>query len=189
MGSELAMSEAPRFRVRAVGSFDQRPGCPDDARRGARRGRRRAAVQGRVLQPLRRAPPDRAHRDRAHPPAARAGEPIASLIDDPFLVLPCAGAAAGCAVEFSDPEFPRLGRDVLYYARAYEAPELAINAGGIRCERDASGECEAVKLCPGPDGPADDCLAEREPRAWSSPIYLAWRPSAAEPTHQVAARE
>ena len=81
---------------------------------------------------------------------------IAQAIDDPFLVLPCEDNPAGCSVEFSDPEFPRLEREVLYYARAYEAPELAINAGGVRCERDASGECTKVLLCPGPDGAADD---------------------------------
>lgn len=34
MGSELATREVPRFRVRAVGSFEQLPGCPDYAVRG-----------------------------------------------------------------------------------------------------------------------------------------------------------
>ena len=116
------------------------------------------------------------------------GEPIAKLIDDPFLVLPCAGDAAGCSAEFSDPEFPTLGREALYYARVYEAPDQAINAGGIRCERDENGNCTRAELCPGAGGAADDCLAPREPRAWSSPIYVSWAaPAAGQPT-TVAAR-
>jgi len=63
-------------------------------------------------------------------------------------------------------------RDSVYYARVFEEPIQAINAGGIRCDRDAEGRCIEAKLCPGPEGDADDCLSGYEPRAWSSPIYL-----------------
>jgi hypothetical protein len=187
MGSEVAMGEAPRFRVRAAGSFAQKPGCPDDAVSALGADGIERLCKGECHNPsdTRRAI-TRLEIVRIRPQRA-PDEAIAQAIDDPFLVLPCEANPAGCSVEFSDPEFPRLGREVLYYARAYEAPELAINAGGIRCERDASGECTKVRLCPGPEGAADDCLAEREPRAWSSPIYLSFRPRAPEPTHRMAA--
>jgi hypothetical protein len=122
-------------------------------------------------------------------PQQTPGEPVAQLIDDPFLVLPCAGDPAGCSAEFSDPEFATLGREALYYARVYEAPDEAINAGGVRCERDEAGNCVKARLCPGPDGAMDDCLAPREPRAWSSPIYVDWAPAPAGQPTAVAAGE
>ena len=31
MGSEISMSDKPRFRVKALGAFEQLPGCPDYA--------------------------------------------------------------------------------------------------------------------------------------------------------------
>ena len=63
------------------------------------------------------------------------------------------------------------GRDTLYYARAIEAPSLAVNADNLRCERDASGECSSIDICL--DEPDDDgCLAPTEQRAWSSPIFV-----------------
>ena len=64
------------------------------------------------------------------------------------------------------------GRNALYYARVFEEPKLGINAGNLRCTRDATGECVEVNPCPGPEGRDDDCLAPHEPRAWSSPIWV-----------------
>ena len=50
---------------------------------------------------------------------------------------------------------------------------LAINAAGANCEYDTEGNCIRARLCEG-DG---DCLAEHEPRAWSSPIYVDYSPA------------
>jgi hypothetical protein len=172
MGSELSMREAPIFSVRAVGSFEQKPGCPPDAGEALGAERLARLCKGECYHPddVRR-PITRIEIVRILPQAA-ATENVADLIDDPWRVFACDADPQGCAKTFSDPEFPDLERGALYYARAYEPPEPAIGAGGLRCERDAAGNCVKVNLCPGSGGDADDCLATREPRAWSSPIYV-----------------
>lgn len=64
------------------------------------------------------------------------------------------------------------GRDALYCARAFETPDLAVEARGLRCERDAEGNCIRTHSCAGPGGASHDCLAPFEPLTWSSPIYV-----------------
>ena len=102
-------------------------------------------------------------------PQQSPGEDVASLIDDPWQKFDCDPSPAGCSVVFSDPEYAGSARPAAYYARAFEEPAPAINAGGVRCKRDAEGRCLSVDLC-GSD--SDDCLSEDEPRAWSSPIWV-----------------
>jgi hypothetical protein len=75
-------------------------------------------------------------------------------------------------VTFSDPKYVAEGRDALYYVRAIEGPSPAINAGGVRCQDDASGNCVSVDLCGAPGSPDSECLTPAESRAWSSPIFL-----------------
>ncbi len=187
MGAQVTMSEAPLFRVRAAGAFEQRPGCPEESLGALGPDGIERLCKGECHNPSDvRRPITRIEIVRIRPQQA-PGEPVAKDIDDPFLVLPCSGDPAGCSAEFSDPEFATLGREVLYYARVYEAEDQAINAGGIRCERDEAGNCLKVQLCPGPDGVMDDCRAPREPRAWSSPIYVGWAPAAPEQATAVAA--
>ena len=104
-------------------------------------------------------------------PQRGANEDVAPLIEDPWRVLPCAPNPDGCQVAFSDEEFVSSGRDALYYVRAIEEPSLAVAADPLGCQRDESGRCVDVKPCFG--RPVDDeCLAETEERAWSSPIFL-----------------
>lgn len=109
-------------------------------------------------------------------PQRSENEPIGGLIRDPWLVLPCppGNSNEGCKVEFSDPDYTVIGRDTTYYVRAIEEPSPAINAGGLRCERDQAGNCLKANPCYGDyrTGSNDDCLAPAEERAWSSPIFL-----------------
>ena len=172
MGGETRMSGSPIFTVRALGSFVQKPGCPSDAAEALGAERLENLCKGECYHPGdARRPITRIEIVRIVPQAAPSEE-IEHLIDDPWRTFDCDGDPQGCSVTFNDPEFTDLERDVVYYVRAFEPPEPAINAGGARCERDAEGNCTKVNLCPGPEGEADECLATREPRAWSSPIYV-----------------
>jgi len=160
MGSEVEMAEAPIFQARAVGSFEQQPGCPDYAVNALGAERLDRLCRGECYHPSdRRRRITRIDVVRIRPQAS-PGEPIAPLIEDPWKSIACELDEAGCTVTFTDPEFPRLGRDTAYYVRAVEEPRLTVNAAakqGVLCEARDDGE---------------DCLAPEEPAAWSSPIYV-----------------
>lgn len=177
MGAQVDWSTKPRFRIRAVGSFKQKPGCPEFSASGIDPARIDALCGGECYNPS-----DERHRIvrlevvRIRP-QVRPGEPVADLIEDPWKTLPCSGEAIGCVAEFEDPEFTAGGRDALYYVRAIQEATPAVNAGGLRCEPDEQGGCRDVNPCYGDwrTSMDDDCLAENEERAWSSPIFLDWK--------------
>jgi hypothetical protein len=172
MGSVVDSSVTPRFRVRAVGSFEQKPGCPDHSVRGL--GPERVA---RLCLDECHHPSDvrrivtRIEVVRIRPQTS-PDEAIHDLIDDPWRVFPCAPDPGGCSVEFEDAEFTGSARDAVYYVRAIEAPSLAIHADAMNCRYDAAGECVAVDLCNLNTPAEDDCLGETEERAWSSPLFV-----------------
>jgi len=168
MGSEATLREAPIFQVRAVGSFEQKPGCPADAL-DALGERSERLCQGECYHPadLRR-PITRIEVVRIRP---GAGSDPAQRIEDPWQVIHCPTDTAGCQKAFTDPEFEASGRDALYYVRAIEAPSPAVDANPLGCTTDAEGRCTVVNPCFGrPDD--DECLTQTEERAWSSPIFV-----------------
>ena len=174
MGSDTRLDTNPRFRVRAVGSFAQRPGCPAHALSALTPERLQRLCKGECYNPG-----DERHRITRIEvvrirPQTRAGEPVRGLIEDPWRRYDCPSDPVGCAVEFEDPEFVAGGRDAVYYVRAIQEPTPAVNAGGLRCTYDAQGECVKVNPCYGDYRTpyTDDCLLPNEERAWSSPIYL-----------------
>jgi hypothetical protein len=175
MGSEVRVSGAPRFRVRAIGDFEQKPGCPEhsvsalgaDSIERICRGEcynpsdtRKAIARIEVIRIL---------------PQDKPGEPVEDLIQDPWQTFACSGDPAGCLVEFSDPDPVARSREAIYYVRAVEKAVPTINAAGLRCEYNDRNECVAVKPCHGDlrTDLADDCKAPAEQRAWSSPIFVA----------------
>ena len=170
MGGAVSMAGAPIFQARAVGSFEQQPGCPDHATSALSPERLAHVCKGECYHPSdQRRLVTRIEVVRIRP-QREAGEPVGALIEDPWRSFACDPDPAGCAATFSDPDHATHARDALYYVRAYEAPAPAINAANLRCEYDESGACVKVHPC-GAD-PDDDCLADHEPRAWSSPIFV-----------------
>jgi len=168
MGSELELDEAPSFQVRAAGSFEQKPGCPPDVVRALGEERLQHICVGECYHPGdRRRRITRIEVIRIQRQASEA-ESVADLIEDPWKTLPCPADEELCVVEFEDPEFRTLEHDVLYYVRAIQEPTPTVNGANLRCE---GGACEP---CYGNYRTAwsDDCLADAEERAWSSPIFL-----------------
>lgn len=174
MGAEVRMQDNPRFEVRAVGALKQKPGCPPQTV---------ATVPPQVIQNIclgecynptdERYVITRIEVVRIRPQIA-PGETIAQLIDDPWQTLPCPGTPDGCVAAFEDSEFGSGGRDTLYYVRAIQEKTPMVNAGTLRCEYDAQGNCIKTRPCFSDyrTPPDDDCLAAAEERAWSSPIFV-----------------
>jgi len=174
MGSETDMSTKPMFEVRAVGAFEQLPGCPAHSLAALDEERLHHLCRDECYHPSdRRKLVSRIEVVRIRP-QVRPGEPVTPLVEDPWRVFECEPDPAGCRVRFEDPDFVTAGRDALYYARAIQAPSPAVNADNLRCETDAAGNCLEVRPCFGDyrTDYGDDCTADAEERAWSSPIFV-----------------
>jgi hypothetical protein len=171
MGSQVALAENPIFQVKAVGSFEQNPGCGADATSAMSPERLERLCQGECYNPsTQRRTISRIEVVRIRPQAT-PDEEIVGLVEDPWRVIDCDPDPEGCVATFVDDAFVGEGRDTLYYVRAIETPSPAIAADPLGCRRDEKGRCVQVDPCFGrPDD--DNCLAETEERAWSSPIFV-----------------
>ncbi|MFK7732989.1 MAG: DUF3604 domain-containing protein [Pseudomonadales bacterium] len=174
MGSELQRENNPRFKVSAVGAFEQLPGCPDHAVDALGTEQLQTLCSGECYNPSdQRKTMKRIEVVRILPQASPE-EDVADLIEDPWKTFQCDPDSVVCNVEFSDEQFLESGREAVYYVRAIQEASDAINGGGLRCEYDVDGNCIKVNPCyAGPRTAAnDDCLAPLEERAWSSPIFV-----------------
>ncbi|MCH2170238.1 DUF3604 domain-containing protein [Myxococcota bacterium] len=171
MGGEVKLAEAPIFQVRAVGSFEPKPGCPSDAASALGPEQLERMCQGECYHPSdRRRPITRLELVRIRP-QVDAAEDVAPLIEDPWRVIECEPHSEGCVATFVDHDFVASGRDAVYYARAIEAPSAAVDVDPLHCERDDTGRCVSVSPCFSRPWD-DDCLDPTEQRAWSSPIFV-----------------
>jgi len=173
MGSEVSMDATPRFRVRALGAFEQQPGCPEHAQAALGAARVQSLCGGECYRPGdRRKAITRVEIVRIRPQVSPE-EPMAPLIEHRWRVFQCPAASEGCTVEFEDPDYAASARPAVYYARVIQEAEALIGGDPFGCEYDRDGNCIARRYCIDQNaGPDDQCTAAAEPRAWTSPIYL-----------------
>ena len=163
MGSEIVMSQNPKFIVRAAGSLKQKNGCSNESVDALSPERLEYLCAGECYNPSN----ERHVLDHIEiikiTPQSYAGESIKQLIQDPWLTIPCNGTTE-CIAEFEDQNF---SRDSIYYVRAIQEATPAINGSSI-------SQKEEFKLCKGSFRTDfdDDCLSLTNERAWSSPIYV-----------------
>jgi hypothetical protein len=174
MGSEVSLATTPAFEVRAVGSLVQQPGCPEASHAALGPERLAQLCLDECHHPGEERVPIEAIEVVRIRPQTRPDEPIADLIDDPWVRIRCPADPEGCVVRFADPGFTRSGRDSVYYVRAVQVETPAINGDTLRVERDAEGQVVAARPCYGGyrTDSDDDCLAPVRERAWSSPIFV-----------------
>ena len=168
MGGQVELDTAPQFEVRALGSFEPKPGCPDWSAQGLGADRMRSLCQGECYFPSDRRRPIVEIEVVRITPGLLEGGTVEPQIEDPWRRYSCEPAEEGCVVRFSDPEFLERGKDVLYYVRALEEARPAILGNPLRPQRDASGRVVSVSVC----DTGDDCLDDAQERAWSSPIFV-----------------
>ena len=174
MGAELEMATTPRFRVRAAGSFRQKPGCPDYSIEGLGPDRLARLCLGECYNPS----DERYRISRIEvvkiTPQSSPTEDLSDLIQDTWQSFDCPQDGRGCIIEFEDPEFSQENRDTLYYVRAIQEATPTVNGGQLRCEYNEDGQCIKVNPCYVDErtDASDNCLMNSEHRAWSSPIFI-----------------
>lgn len=174
MGSEVEVTTPPRFEVRALGAFEQLPGCPETVQERLSPERIKRLCLGECYNPS----DQRLRIERIEVVRIRKQldpeDPVSELIEDPWRSFDCPGSRAGCTAVFEDPD-PDPERENVYYVRAIQEPTLVVNGSPVRCERDEHGNCIRALSCP-VSGPRldleDPCLWEAGERAWSSPIFV-----------------
>ncbi len=174
MGSTVTQASNPIFRIKAVGAFEQKPGCPDYSATNITQEHLERICKNECYNPSDRRKNISKIEVVKITPQITQNESLESLIKDTWKTFECKPSQEGCEVEFFDSEFQSEGRDSIYYVRAIQEPSPVINGGNLRCSYDENGECIKVNICYGDSrtDKDDDCLSLSEERAWSSPIYI-----------------
>ncbi len=174
MGSSVTSNKNPSFKVIAVGSSIQAPGCPDYVKASLDSYKLEKMSLGECYNPTeKRYNIERIEITRIRPQAYK-DEPVDALIEDRWKVFECPENLVKCEITFTDDEYESQTRDTIYYARVIEQDIPMINAGTMRTKFNDKGEALSVDLCYGSYQTAqdDDCLTDQGHRAWSSPIFV-----------------
>ena len=174
MGSEVIMSASPQFRVKALGAFEQIPGCPDYAVAALGKNRVQSLCGGECYRPGgdKRKTLSRIEIVKIRP-QIRPDEKITPLVEDPWRTFDCPSNGEACIAEFEDSKYVEQGRAALYYARVIQTAEPLIGGDPFGCEYDEAGECVKRNYCIDDRATRDkNCTAPAEPRAWTSPIFV-----------------
>ena len=91
MGSEVTMSQNPRFIVRAAGSFKQNEGCSDESIDSLSSERLEYLCAGECYNPSNEREIIEKIEIIKITPQEYAGEAISPLIQDPWKTIPCQG--------------------------------------------------------------------------------------------------
>lgn len=174
MGRATQLHGPLHFRVHAMGSEKQKPGCPEFVKHALAKAQLSRMADNECYFPTsKRYNIERLEVVRIRPQRV-PGEDVRKLIDDPWKTILCKPASE-CTADFSDKDFKR---DSVYYVRALEEPTPVINGKNLRTTFDENGNPVAVALCymDTRTDPKDDCLASVQQRAWSSPIFVTAAP-------------
>lgn len=172
MGGEAQLSSAPKFSVRAVGAFKQNPGCSQRSLQSLDASELDRLCRGECYNPSdEREIISRIEVVRVRPQNYK-NEPVHQLIEDKWKVFECPKDSNGCKIEFEDPDFDSAKRDTIYYVRAISEAKLMVNGQTINASYDSDGNFVDSKPCQSREN--GDCLGNNEPRAWSSPIFVAY---------------
>ena len=174
MGSSVNLNKNPKFRVKAVGAFEQKSGCPDYTSTNITEEEIEKICKNECYNPSDiRKNISRIEVVKITPQISKE-ENINNLIIDSWKTFDCKPNQQGCEVEFIDEDFTASSRDSIYYVRAIQEPSPVVNGGNLRCTYNDKGECIKVNICYGDSrtDKEDDCLSLSEERAWSSPIYV-----------------
>tara|TARA_B100000686_G_scaffold35331_1_gene36879 strand:- start:3662 stop:5710 length:2049 start_codon:yes stop_codon:yes gene_type:complete len=180
MGSEVSSDKSElKFLVKAIGSFKQKPGCPEYVHNSLSKDEVSRLCLNECYNPS-----DKRNKiNRIEVVKIIVTEDIDNLdeaINDPWKVFNCEDQGEGCSFEFIDSDLSSEEIDTVYYVRAIQEPSLAVGGDPLRCELNEKGECIKTRPCyaSGDNFDAkDDCLSLIQERAWSSPIFISYKKS------------
>ena len=177
MGSLIESSSNPTFRVKAMGSFKQLPGCPDYVHEALSEKRLQKIANGECYHPS-----DERHRlERIEvikiTPQNNKDEDPTTLIFDSWKTFECSSNQMQCEIEFTDDDFENGQRDVVYYVRVIEEDTLLVNGSNMRTQFDADGHPISIAPCYADyrEDYEEECLGPGGHRAWSSPIFVDYK--------------